>query len=242
MEKATQVLPVAPQVPITIYVYPDLKSLQEGLSASSQAWISGHASPELGVVLVSSSAGSDSTLDLERQIPHELMHILQYQVTGSEYRKAPAWLLEGLATYAETYPNPEWDRLLTDAANNGNLLPFNMICQSFPVQAEQASIAYAQSLSMIKYLQQNYGSMIFEKLLTLSKTGLSCDQLVLKTTNLNLKKLTSNWLAATFPSQQNIRTFPGKSILYTFGAVVLSLGLFLLIREIIRKRHNEYTE
>ena len=239
LEKATQILPVAPQVPITIYVYPSLKSLQEGLSSSRQEWIAGHASPELGVVLVSTSQDTDTTFDLERQIPHELMHILQYQVIGSDYDNAPAWLLEGLATSSETYPYPERDRALINAVEQGRLLPFSTLCQSFPLQAEQATIAYAQSVSFTDYIQQIYGSTIFENMLSLSKTGLSCDQLVKQSTNLTLNKLTRNWLTTEYPGQKAVRTFPGITILYAFLAVVVVIGLFLLIREIHRKQSHE---
>lgn len=239
LEKATQTLPIAPHVPITIYVYPSLKSLQEGLASTRQEWVSGHASPELGVVLVSTSPEADSTLDLERQIPHELMHILQYQIAGSDYDKAPAWLLEGLATSSETYPNPERDRALIEAVNQGSLLSFSTICQSFPLQAEQASIAYAQSLSFTNYLHQYYGASIFEKMLSLSKTGLSCDQLVKQSTGLSLNKLTNNWLASEFPGRKAVRTFPGLTILFAFLAVVLVICVYLLIRERIRKQRHE---
>lgn len=239
LEKATQILPVAPELPISIYVYPDTISLKEGLSSSSQEWVAGHASPEVGVVLVSKSADGSSALDLERQIPHELMHILQYQVTGEDYKNAPAWFLEGLATYSETYPNPDLDRILKDAQTRGTLIPFDTLCQVFPVQASEASIAYAQSLSFIKFLEANYGSSLFNEILDLSKSGVSCDQIIKQSTGISTEKLTSNWVASTFPGSNSQNGLPTKYVLYILLAVIVVVVVIILIREITRKR-NDY--
>ena len=68
--------------------------------------MAGHAAPDLGVVLISIPAGPDEGLEMQRQIPHELMHLAQYEVIGENFTNQPYWLIEGMASEAELYPNP----------------------------------------------------------------------------------------------------------------------------------------
>ena len=238
LEKATQILPVAPQLPIRIYVYPNTTDLKDGLSFTHQEWVSGHASPELGVVLVSNATDQSNLIDLERQIPHELMHILQYQVTGSYYKKAPAWVLEGLATYSESYPNPDFDRLLTKAANDQTLFSLDSLCQSFPINANDAAVAYAQSLSIVKFLENQFGSQIFLRILEQSITGLDCGQVINSTSDLTNSQLETNWKEATFPGSTSTNVPLEKWMIFLILGIVLLTVAFLLIREILKKKEN----
>ncbi len=238
LEKATKILPVAPQLPISIYAFPDQKSLQDSLSSSNQEWVSGHADPALGVVLVSRSADESSNFGLERQVPHELMHILQYQVTGESYGNAPAWLLEGLATYSETYPNPDLDRTLSQALQTKTIIDFDGLCETFPLQANEANIAYAQSRSFVQYLESTYGSNLFIDILSLSGTGLSCEQTMKQTTGIGLAKLTKNWLGFISPTTAEQQIPTSKFVLYFSISLLVIAVIILLIREASKKTIN----
>lgn len=235
LERATSILPVAPELPISVFVYPDIASLQDALSASSQTFVAGHASPEIGVVLISDGTDQTSLIELERQIPHELMHVLQYQVLGSAYQNSPAWLLEGMATLSQSYPNADNDRILNAAVETNTLIPLDSLCQTLPIEADTNILGYAQSAALVSYLKDTYGSQIFMSMFDSVLSGLSCEQVVLNNTNLTSDQLLSAWLLSAYPasrsSSQN-NTF----ILIIAGVVIASSVSFIVIREIIQKK------
>ena len=125
-------LPVTPPSPLKIYVYPSSQDLQSAFQITNSPWAGAHASPDLGVMLLSIQPGPDQLTEMQRLIPHELTHILQYQYTGPSYTQMPTWLLEGMASAAELYPNDEYQSALEDAKTNGSLLSMVSLCAPFP--------------------------------------------------------------------------------------------------------------
>lgn len=235
LEHATSILPVAPKLPISIFIYPDMTSLQEALTTSSQTFVAGHASPELGVILISDGADQTSLMELERQIPHELMHILQYQVLGNGYQNAPAWLLEGMSTLAQSYPNADNDRILNSAVKKGSLIPLGSLCESLPVEAETNILGYAQSSAVVSYLKDTFGSRIFLSMFDSVLKGLSCEQVILTNTDLTSDQLLSAWLQTAYPASQPASNHKSP-ILIIIGIVIMASVSVIIIRELIRKK------
>jgi len=159
---------------VRVYVYPDIQSLQSALQMSSTPWLAGHTTPEAGVILVAIPPGPDQVSEMERQIPHELAHLMQYQWLGMDYRRLPAWLAEGVASLAELYPNPDYQRALERAVREDRLLPLSSLCQSFPRESAGAFLAYAQSASFTRFLHERYGSSGLGRLMLAYKDGLGC--------------------------------------------------------------------
>ena len=135
---------------------------------------------------------------MERQIPHELMHILLYKMVGAGYVNLPAWLSEGLASVAELYPNPDYLVLLESAHNKGNLPSILSLCQSFPRDASGTFLAYAQSASFTRYLQQRFGSSGLERLLRQYADGLDCQRGAEAALGVPLAQLGREWRKDVF--------------------------------------------
>jgi hypothetical protein len=173
LDKAQMLFPAAPDSLIRIYIYTDPKDLQESWQGLS-AWSAGHAAPDLGMAFVSIPSGPEQQLELDRQIPHEIVHILQYRALGDSALKMPAWLLEGSASVAETYRNPEYTRALQTAVKNDRLLPFESVCSSFPRDASGAFLAYAQSQSFVGFLLGEFGAPALTQLFTNYANGMNC--------------------------------------------------------------------
>jgi hypothetical protein len=237
LEKATGILPIAPQLPIKIYVYPDIASLEGAFALTSPGWAAGQATPEIGVVLVSMTDGN-STIELERQIPHELMHILEYQVAGDTNKNIPVWLTEGLATSAETYPNAEYQRVLSEAYKNGTLIQFSELCSGFPNDAVQAQLAYAQSSSLVKFIQETYGSQSFITLFGNSSSGMGCSEAVQKTFNVSLVQLQNNWDATTFGNASESTNL----LNYVFYSLIGLVGVGIIVLIIRRRKSANNTD
>ena len=139
------IIPVRAGDPIAVYIYASAADVQNTLNLGGYNWTGGHASPDIGVVFVSIAPGETQAVEMERQIPHELAHVLLYRLTGPAYANVPSWLLEGIASEAERFPNANYAQALNLAAANKAMLPIPALCGPFPADASGASLAYAES-------------------------------------------------------------------------------------------------
>ena len=113
---------------------------------------------------------------MERQIPHELMHILLYEKLGPAYVNLPSWLNEGLASVAELYPNPDSLILLASRQEKDTLLPITSLCNAFPRDAADAYLAYAEAASFTRFIQLQYGSILLDQIVRQYADGLDCER------------------------------------------------------------------
>lgn len=238
LKKATTTLTVAPDLPIRIFVYPTVAALKEALNLSGQDWTAGHASPEIGVILVSNDNPTPERIEMERQIPHELMHILEYQATKGQYSNNPVWLSEGLATSVELYPDPDLQRVFNEAYANNSLFPFSSLCEGFPPDATDAQLAYAQSASFVNFLYGRFGSQTILKLIENSTSGLTCENSVLTTLNSPLDQLQQEWLTQTFNDSTNDLSFE-EFLPFLIAGFVLMLALLIVVLRIRRRQWRE---
>ena len=216
-------IPVTAGNPIDIYIYASAADVQNTLNLGGYTWVGGHASPDLGVVLVSISPGETQGIEMERQIPHELAHILLYRLTGSAYANLPTWLLEGIASQAERYPNANYAQALSIATKNKALLPISGLCGPFPADASGVTLAYAESDSFTRYLHETYGTSGLQALIKAYSDGLTCDQGAERGLSLPLAQLEQGWRQATLGEKA-----AGMAI-QNFLPYLLLLGLMLVI-------------
>jgi hypothetical protein len=161
---------------VDVYIYPSNRDLQTALQLAGYEWVAGATYPELGVILLSVPDGNQALSQMQRIIPHETTHKLLYDAYGSEgYKHIPSWLEEGLASYFEAIPDPEFVLALTEANTNSTLLSFQALCNPFPAEPTINLLSYAQSESMTRYIQQKYGWSAVRQLLQLyTEEGVSC--------------------------------------------------------------------
>jgi hypothetical protein len=188
-----------PDHPIEIYVYAQAADLQSALDLSYQdllgsvSWVAGNASPDLGVVMVSIAPGMDQRLVMDQQIPHELAHVLTYQLTGAAYTQLPIWLTEGIASMAELYPNSDYAYTLEVAVKENNLIPIADLCAQFPHEAAPAFLAYAEADSFGHYLYASYGAPGLQKLIKSYSDGLGCSEGAMSALGMTLNGLDYHW-------------------------------------------------
>lgn len=126
---------------------------------------------------------------METLIPHELAHVMLYRSVGEGYASLPVWLSEGIASLAELYPNPDYEQALTVASQDASLLPIAELCDTFPLDASRASLAYAESQSFVRFVRDIYGSSTLFLLISAYADGMSCEQGVVRTLNSSLANL-----------------------------------------------------
>ncbi len=185
---------------VQIYVYASAVELQTALRLSGQtgAWIAGHAAPDLGVVVVSIPPGPSEVYEIKRQIPHEVAHVTLYQWLGNDYYNLPQWLREGLPSMAELFPNPDYPLLLENAYEKDSLLPMNSLCDSFPPDASNFLLAYAQATDFTWFIYENYGGSGIGSLIESYADGKSCEQGTEEALGKPLSEQDRTWRKAAF--------------------------------------------
>jgi hypothetical protein len=193
MLSMSEFIQVSLDEPVHIYIYSNITDLQNTLLLGGQDWAGGHANPELGVALVSIAPSSDQARELDTEIPHELAHVMLYRSLGAKYNSQPAWLLEGIASMVEIYPNPDYERALQIASENDSLLVFDDLCTAFPADAGNAFLAYAQSKSFVTYIRETYGISGLGRLTNAYGDGFACELGATNALGTPLSKLESRW-------------------------------------------------
>lgn len=183
---------------LDIYVYDNVQAMQAAVPGAGRYWIAGHADPIQEVILVTLPPGPEQRLEMERQIPHELMHVALNYTDGHAYSNLPVWLNEGLASLVEQYPNPEYATLTGNAFESGELIPMAALCQSFPSDPQQALLAYAQSASFTQYLFDQFGKPGFNRLMAAYASGSSCETGIQEALGSDLESLDESWQRAAF--------------------------------------------
>jgi len=193
LRSAAAILPGKAPSPIKIIVYANATDLQAALSIGTQTWVAGRASPDLNTIIISVTPSPEQDLELDRQISHEIMHLLTYAAAGADYQRLPVWLTEGLASLAEITPNPDYKVAITQAEETHSLIPITSLCNAFPSEASGAFLAYAQSASFVQYLYQKFGSSVFPKLIKSYQNGLGCEEGVNAALGISLEQIDVRW-------------------------------------------------
>jgi hypothetical protein len=189
-------VPASAGTEIRLYVYPSSADLRSALRLTGLDWVGAHADPELGVLMVTAVNARTAATDLRQSIPHELVHFLLYHAVGSNYDDLPKWFNEGLATFMEPVTNPGYEVLLQEAVADEATIPFAELCTSFPEVEERALLAYAQSASLIAYIQDRYGNRKLVELVDAFADGAGCQSGVSRVLRTNLVDLERTWLGS----------------------------------------------
>lgn len=217
------IIPAAWPAPLHVYLYPTSSDLRAALLLAGSDWVGGHASPSLGVVLVTAADPITAPATLRRSLPHELTHWLLYQATSSSYDTMPAWFGEGLATWFEENPNPNYAAILQQAVSADQTLPFQELCLGFPTSENDALLAYAQSASLVATIQARYGNHALTELIAAFGDGLRCEAAVQQVLGISMTDLTQIWRRA-----QQQQTPLQRYWLQNRAWLLLLLGGFLL--------------
>ena len=238
--RTQQWLPLAAPSQIILQVYEYPSDVQEVLQLAGYSWLGGHSDPVLGRILLSIPPNSQSSLEIERQVPHEVAHVMLFQALGPEaYGNLPIWLTEGIASNAELYSDPVRGQLLNLAYGGNHLLPIAGLCEVFPQTTANARLAYAEVASFVDYLHEEYGVVGLGALIDAYSENFDCLNAPRALFGMDLGELEQDWISATFsPSsswQTLLESLPWQSILVSG----LFVGTLFLLQRALAKRGTE---
>lgn len=176
--------------PIKIYIYADSRDLR-GSMIFPQEWTGGVAFTQFSTIAIGIAPNM-----LEwgsRAIAHELTHLVIHQITLNPYNDLPTWLDEGLAMYAEGEMEPTFAVLLNNAIAQNKLISVRSLASPFSAYAEESSLAYAESYSLVAFLTASFGRDKMFELLNVFEQGSSYDTALSRVYGFDMDGLNTLW-------------------------------------------------
>jgi hypothetical protein len=231
--RAQNLLPLPDPTAITLRVYDNAEDVQLLAQLAGYQWAAGHTDAQHALILLSLQPGPQQSLDIERQVPHEVAHLMLHQALGpTGYAQLPAWLNEGIASTAELYSDPLQKDLLDVANRSNTLIPFYSLCAGFPQDGFSSRLAYAQSASFVNYLLQTYNSVGFGLLVDSYASNPDCLAAPFESFGKDLIALDADWRLATFPSEGLLSWLQSSPWPAVLGSAVVAAVAIMVIRRI----------
>lgn len=209
------------QAPIDIYIYSDIRDLQEAI-LYEPSWTGGQAFPDYDIVILGIS---ESDLAWGRNaIIHELTHVLVGHLTFSCLGDVPTWLNEGLAVYSEGRLDNPSQRQLDDAIREDTLLSIRSISGGFSEIPDKAYLSYSQSYSIVKYLIEAHEQGKMTDLLIALRDGLTIDEALMKTYGFDVDGLEDAWRGAIGAKPRAVSAQPTARLSPTFVPTIVPIS------------------
>jgi hypothetical protein len=185
--------------PVKLYVYGDVEEFRSASYRGGYEWVGGTFYPQENVILIFAPPNQQGADIAQRAIPHELTHAVIHQVTDNPFGDVPQWLNEGLSTRAEPSISPDQADALARALAQDKLLSLKAIGGAFPVDPDEALLAYAQSYSAVTFMLERYGRARMNALLNVYREGVTHDEGLQKAVGFDTVELDKQWRAWLAP-------------------------------------------
>ncbi len=195
--------------PVSLWIYATFEELRGSLAQGANEWTGGVSFSDMGIILIGIA---ESNLDWgKRAAVHELSHVVVDQATHNPYGDLPRWLNEGIAMNSEGPMENTYKSALDNAVKNNSLLSLKTISSNFPAASAQASLAYAESLSVVKFLIDKYGRDKLAALLSVFKEGSTYDGALKKVYGMDTDGLDAAWQASLGSKPQAASPTPPRA-------------------------------
>jgi hypothetical protein len=222
-----------------IILVPDNSLFQK---AAGSRHVSAYASSEKGMIVLDYTQVLKKPFTLKSTLKHEMVHlVLGRNIAGH----IPKWLNEGVAQFITDNPAElllsRNGNTLNGAALSGRLLPLDSIKSVFPQDRKGMILAYEQSLSIVRYLEREYGKGATIKILSSMANGKKLNDAVRLTTGNDLETIEIRW-------NDHLRTKASwlvylsnhfYELIFIFGALLTLLGFARLVIRIRNYKDEE---
>lgn len=179
--------------PVDLFLYDEQFDLRLSLPGAP-GWVGGVAFPEQNIVM---AIANEPYRDYARlTVRHEIGHLVIGRLTFNCLSSLPTWLNEGLAMVAEGEVDERAAAQLQEAITNNTLLSLQQLEGSFSIHAERATLAYAQSENVVRFLIDTYGQEKMLAMLLVFQQGSTPEEALLATYGFDTSGLERVWREA----------------------------------------------
>lgn len=155
-------------------------------------YASGVAYSELGLVLLTiAPLHPSSEHNLVEVFRHELAHVALFDAVSGAH--VPRWFNEGLAVFASGETSITRLRTLWTATVADTLIPLARLDESFPVDENDAEVAYAEAVDVVRYLVRQREHFRFQGLVERMRAGQEFGQALKEAYGIDVVDLEQEW-------------------------------------------------
>ena len=239
---------------ISIHVYGQGSDFRGALGPNSPEWIGGQAMPPLALIIAYIRPSDPEYREIRRMIPHELSHVVLYQATSNPYTANPNWLEEGIAVHNQEVADAEFPFLVEEAALEGRLIPLRALAASFPSDPDLAILSYAESVSIVEFILEQYGEEGLSALVDVFAEGETSEVAVQRALGVSLDDLEAQWWATlpapvrtpvpgatAAPREEPLTGFNIEALLLVVGSALactffLAVTVVVVVVVVVRRR------
>ena len=195
------------------------------------------AFPYQDVIVMKTTAWIQNRGGFEQLYMHELTHCAIGVLRQRQPIDIPHWFEEGLAQFAANSSFVKQSDVLDLAIDRDSTIPFSRLENAFPAQEGATALAYAQSLSLVRFLHK-YQTKAPDRrrrltaMLRQLARGSSFKETLKLSTGLEPGQLEAAWLGEMQKqSSLSLRQLPAL----VFGGLLLVVTLLLLARQKVRR-------
>ncbi len=224
---------------IPIIIYRTHQDFLNAIGADRRSRIVGLATYGSEIIDIDAS---DILKPMSEVIPHEIAHIVVGRILRGNSSALPRWMNEGIAVYFTSESDIEVLPYLSDAASEGKLIPMGDLSSAFG-NDKTSGLAYAQSASIVEFIESKYGKGTIRKILAeLAATG-SFNDSVFRITGQRPEAIYEEWektMNRRFGAWRWARRIPESVwVIMLFTALAAFYAFTLKKRRIAKKFEEE---
>jgi hypothetical protein len=240
-----------PDQPIRVWAYATKDDFYGALAPNSEPWIAGAAYPDLHLILAILPPGDFS--EVTRVVPHEISHQVLNQATINPFNNPPQWLDEGLAVYWQESGRDRFYSYALELASADQVPPLRTLNGTFGYDRQDATAAYALSLSVVMYILDTWGDEGMASLIETFENGVTYEEAVQQGLGISFDELDRQWREDLTADARNAAagalrfgddpagpspwTDVGQGVLLASGTLVLAIVVLIaVIAWLVRRR------
>jgi hypothetical protein len=162
----------------------------EGAPPFSYASAMAYPSVKMAILSLKAPHTWEAT-DLSELLKHELMHLALADAVAGHH--VPRWFDEGLAVHESGELRTARFGTLWQASLSRSLLSFADLDRGFPAEGAEASVAYAESADVVRFLMRDDDRTRFGSLVQRLRAGTAFDRALADAYDTDLRKLEYEW-------------------------------------------------
>ena len=222
--------------PVRVLIPGTLDEFRGLAGGNDKRWVVGVAVHPGSLIVVKPPRMTAPSLKSVRQtVRHELVHIMLAR--ASNVGNMPRWLNEGIAmrVAGQTGPKAEWR--IAGAVLRRAVIPLDELDRHFPSSHERATLAYAESLSVVNYIAGTYGEEALLKL-TRSLRDQDFDTALAVSLGVDLSALSEQWIGSVRISPYVVTLLASSFTLWLM--TIIAIVAFFRKRGLARRKKRQW--